>query len=153
MKKFLLTLCLLGGLSSFALADKITQTITVNGTEVTGVLVTSINFEGDEATLTYSDGSSETAPIEQINILLSYKSGTPTAIEEVSVFTFNGIVGGNLSISGLENGTPVQVFDLTGKALASTTAAEGQASINVSSFRPGVYIARAGRQSIKFIKK
>lgn len=153
MKKLLLTLCLLGGLSLHALADTISQTITINGVEVTGKSVTAIDFEGDEATLTYSDGSAETAPIEEINILLSYGPNTPTATEEVRVFTFNGIVGGQLRIGGLEEGTAVQVFDLTGKTVASGNAAEGQVSIDITALGRGAYVARAGKQAIKFIKK
>lgn len=153
MKKLLLSLCLLGGLGFHALADTVSQTITVNGMEVTGKSVTTIDFEGDEATLTYSDGSAETAPIEEINILFSYGPNTPTAMEEVRVFTFDGIVGGRLSIGGLEEGTAVQVFDLTGKTVASAHAAEGQVSIDVTVLGRGVYVARAGKQAIKFIKK
>lgn len=153
MKKLLLALCLLGGLGSHALADTISQTITVNGVEVTGKLVTAIDFDGDEATLTYSDGSAETASMEEINILFSYGTNTPTATEEVRVFSFSGIVGGQLRISGLEDGTAVQVFDMTGKAVASALAAEGQVSIDVATLGRGVYVARAGKEAIKFIKK
>lgn len=153
MKKILLALCLLGGLSLHALAGTISQTINVNGTEVTGKSVTAIDFEGDEATLTYSDGSAETASIEEINILFSYGPNTPTAMEDVKVFTFNGIVGGQLRIGGLEDGTAVQVFDMTGKAVASAYAAEGQVSIDVTALGRGAYVARAGKQAIKFIKK
>lgn len=155
MKKLLLSVCLLAAASLTALADTITQTITVNGSEVTGKQVTAIAFAGNEATLTYSDQTTETAPIEQVNILLSYTPSPddPTAIGKVSVFEFGGIVDGQLQLGGLEAGTPVQVVDITGKTYVSTRATEGLTTIDCSAMQRGVYVVRAGQQVVKFMKK
>lgn len=153
MKRLLLSLCLLGAMGLNALADTTQQTITVNGSEVTGKQVTAITFSGDNATLTYSDNSTDTQSMDLITILLSYDSTKPSAISEVSVFEFNGIVGGLLQVSGLESGAAIQVFSLTGKVCASGVAQDGQASIDVSSLGRGVYVVRAGKQAIKFVKK
>lgn len=153
MKRLLLSLCLMGAMGLNALADTTQQTITINSVEVTGKQVTAIAFSGDNATLTYSDNTTATESMDVISILLSYDAAKPSAISDVNVFEFNGIVGGNLQVGGLESGTPVQVFSITGKVCATGVAQDGQASIDVSSLGRGLYIVRAGNQAIKFVKK
>lgn len=134
------------------MADSVTQTITVNGQEVAGKQVTALSFDGDNATLTYSDNSIETAAIEQVRILFSYDTD-PTSIQQVSVFEFGGIVSGQLQLGGLENGTPIQIVDITGKTWISTKATDRQASIDVGLLRHGIYVVKAGNQIVKFMKK
>ena len=47
------------------------ETVTVKGT-VTGKFATTITFDGDNVTLVYDDGTTLTAPMDDVNIALSY---------------------------------------------------------------------------------
>lgn len=149
MKKFLLSACLLAtsSLAAFAAA---TQTITVNGQTVEGKMVTQITFSGDQATLTFDDSSTQTEAIDLINIAFAY---TADGIGRVNLFEVSGIVDGNLQISGLNAGTTLRIYDTTGRSRAAATATQGVTSVDVSRLSSGVYIVRAGKQVIKFMKK
>lgn len=141
--------CLLCAMNLCAWADA-TQTITVNGTTVTGKTVASISFEGDNAVVVYSDNSKDTSPIEQVKISFAYST---TGIKNVSVFNFNGIVDGQLRLNGLKAGASVTVFDTAGKVQTRAIAAEGETVVDVSGLQRGVYMVRAGEQVVKFMKK
>ncbi len=127
-----------------------TQTITVNGTAVTGKTVASISFEGDNAVVVYSDNSTETSPLEQVKISFAYSS---TGIKNVSVFNFTGIVDGQLHLSGLKAGSSVAVLDTAGKVQQRAVASDGETIVDVSGLQHGVYMVRAGEQIVKFMKK
>ena len=57
-----------------------------------------------------------------------------------------------LRVNGVENGTKVMVYDMTGKLVAQQTATENTV-INVSSLNKGVYVLSAGERKIKFVKE
>lgn len=149
MKKIVMTVCLLCSMALGAWADA-TQTITVNGTAVTGKTVRSISFEGDNAIVLYSDNSSETSPIEQVKISFAYSA---TGIKHVTVFNYNGIVGGQLHLSGLKDGAAIQVLDTAGKVQVKARTSEGETVVDVNHLQRGVYMVRVGEQVIKFMKK
>lgn len=70
MFKNSLFIILLGLFSSFAMADD-GETVTIGGTTV-NKQATVITFSGDNLTLTYSDGSSQTTPMDQANIAFNH---------------------------------------------------------------------------------
>ena len=122
-----------------------TQTLIING-EVVEKIVTKITFEGDNAVLTFSD---ETNISEDMgNVILRFSS-SPTSIKNVEAFQLNNVVGDNLDINGLAEGTKVVIYDTSGKDVITTNGS----NINVSSLKPGMYILKAGNQVVKFIKK
>lgn len=77
MKRIFLLLSLLAMVSHHALADS-KQTVTVNGT-VTGKSATRITFAGDNITLSYSDGTSQTTDM----------AGATIAFDHVATFKDN----------------------------------------------------------------
>ena len=57
-----------------------------------------------------------------------------------------------LRVNGVENGTMVMVYDMTGKLVAQQTATENTV-ISVSGLTKGVYVISAGERKIKFVKE
>lgn len=72
MKKTL-CLCLLALGGVLCVNAQTTETVSVNGSTV-NKFVTGITANGDNATLTYSDGTSTTADMDKVNIDLSYQA-------------------------------------------------------------------------------
>lgn len=122
-----------------------TQTLIING-EVVEKIVTKITFDGDNAVLTFSDTSVRTEDMG--NVVLSFTS-SPTSIKNVEAFQLNNVVGDNLNIDGLTEGTKVVIYDTSGKDVITTNGS----NINVSSLKPGMYILKAGNQVVKFVKQ
>ena len=79
-------------------------------------------------------------------------SGTD-GINTVSTFSFNGIVDGQLNLAGLAAGTPVAVYDISGKKVAVTRAQAEATQLNIDNLNGGVYILKAGNQIVKFVKR
>lgn len=143
MKKLTLitVLCLLMGLS--VQAEK-KQTLTINGQKVEKV-ATRITFDGDNAVITFGDQTSQTADMEQVKISFS---AVPTAIG-----TIKEQVADVLNINGLEPGTTIEIYDAQGKKVITTRAEEARAILNTRSLKGGIYLLKANRQVVKFIKR
>ncbi|MBO4564978.1 MAG: T9SS type A sorting domain-containing protein [Bacteroidaceae bacterium] len=122
-----------------------TPTLIINGETVEKV-VTKISFEGDLAVLTFADTSVSSEDME--NVILRF-SDCATSIKDINAFQLKQAVDGSLNIKGLAEGTQVQIFDASGKQMTATN----DATINVSSLKPGMYILKAGSQIVKFVKK
>lgn len=108
MKKFCF-LVVAALFSTYVWADN-KQTVTINGQSVDKT-VTEITFNGDDLTLTYSDGTSEGCDMAFVKLAFSYDT-TPTGINQVEtvkqslhgkVFNLNGQFVGT-STEGLAKG-------------------------------------------------
>ena len=122
-----------------------TQTLIINGEPVEKV-VTKITFNGDLAVLTFSDATEISEDMG--NVILRFSS-SPTSIKNVEAFQLNNVVGDNLDINGLAEGTKVVIYDASGKDVITTNGS----NINVSGLRSGMYILKAGNQIVKFVKQ
>lgn len=127
------------------------QTITVNGVIVSGKTVSAITFSGDDAILTYSDGSTETAPMEQVVVAFT-DSGT-TGISDFVVAEYTGVVDGKLTLGGLKDGTLIRVYDASGRKKLSLKASAESTVVDVSGLEGGVYIMRTSNLVVKFVKR
>ena len=121
------------------------QTLTINGQTVESV-VTRITFEGDNVVLHFKGGDSQTADMDAVVLGFEY---SPTT----SISVLRGTVDNYLNLSGLDEGTVVSIYDAQGKLITTTTAREAKAVLFVSTLRSGVYVLKAGRQVVKFVKK
>ena len=121
------------------------QTLTINGQTVESV-VTRITFEGDNVVLHFKGGDSQTADMDAVVLGFEY---SPTT----SISVLRGTVDNYLNLSGLDEGTVVSIYDAQGKLITTTTAREAKAVLSVSTLRSGVYVLKAGRQVVKFVKK
>lgn len=144
MKKVLLLGCFI--LAAVFAKAATTQTLTINGQTVNKV-VTQITFSGDNAVLTFSDGE-ETYDMSLVRLAFD----TSTGINSVETFEFQGLVDGELNISGLSGGTNLMVFDTTGKLMGSLKAQQSTAKMSLDGLKSGVYILKAGNKVVKFVK-
>ena len=122
-----------------------TQTLIINGEPVEKV-VTKITFNGDLAVLTFSDATEISEDMGNVILRFSF---SPTSIKNVEAFQLNNVVGDNLDINGLAEGTKVVIYDTSGKDVITTNGS----NINVSGLKPGMYILKAGNQIVKFVKQ
>ncbi|MDD6437384.1 MAG: T9SS type A sorting domain-containing protein [Prevotella sp.] len=85
------------------------------------------------------------------------KQGTATAISTLRTATpevkLSGIVSGELSLSGLDSSTKVEVYSANGIRQNVSISHGSETSVNVRSLQPGLYILKVGRQSVKFMKR
>lgn len=126
--------------------------VTVNGEPVSKV-VTAITFDGDQAVIHFGDADRMEADMGDVK--LSFAADGTSAIgsvSDLSVFSYDGIVGDLLKVSGLSGNTALTIHDVAGKTVFGPVAAQGEMEINVSSLRPGVYVLRAGKDVVKFTK-
>ena len=121
------------------------QQLTINGQTVENV-VTRITFEGDNVVLHFKGGDSQTADMDAVVLGFDYSPTTTVSV-------LRGTVDKFLNLSGVDDGTVVTIYDAQGKFVTTTTAREAKAVLSVSTLRSGVYMLKAGRQAVKFIKK
>lgn len=141
--KLIIMLCLLTFVMS-AQAGNV-QTLTINGEKVEK-LVTRITFEGDEAVLTFSDQTMQKSDMESVKL-----SFTP---EDLTAIGFiKNAVNKSFSIEGLEPGTEILIYNAEGKLVIKGCASENLTILKTASLKKGVYLMKAGRQVVKFVKR
>ena len=121
------------------------QKLTINGQTVEQT-VTRITFDGDNVVLHFTGDATQTEDMEAVVLGFDYSPTTAISV-------LRGTVDNSLSLSGVDDGTVVTIYDAQGKTVATTTAREAKAVLSVSTLKSGVYILKAGRQVVKFIKK
>ena len=147
MKKIVTLLLSLFLTVGTAFADN-SQVVIINGQKVEKV-ATKITFNGDNAVVTFSDGTTDTADMSNVVIYLNVS----TDISKVQTFNFNGLIGDELHLSNIAEGTAVTIYDATGKVLQQVKATDTTLSLNTASLKNGVYVLKAGNQIVKFLKK
>jgi hypothetical protein len=70
-----------------------------------------------------------------------------TEVKAMPVLIQSG--GSGLTIEGAEAGTPIRVYDLSGKLIGNTTAAEGATKVNVAAAAEKVVVVKVGERSVK----
>lgn len=121
------------------------QTLVINGEKVEKV-VARITFEGDNVVLTFSDQTAQTADMESVKL-----SFTPEDLTAIG--TIRNAVNKTFSIEGLEPGTEITVYNADGKQVLTTHASEDLTILKMTSLKKGVYLMKAGKQVVKFIKR
>ena len=147
MKKIVTLLLSLFLTVGTAFADN-SQVVIINGQKVEKV-ATKITFNGDNAVVSFSDGSSQSADMSNVVIYLNVS----TDISKVQTFNYNGIIGDDIRLSNIAEGTAVTIYDATGKVLQQVKATDTTLSLNTASLKSGVYVLKAGNQIVKFLKK
>lgn len=147
MKKIVTLLLSLFLTVGTAFADN-SQIVIINGQKVEKV-ATKITFNGDNAVVSFSDGSSQSADMSNVVIYLNVS----TDISKVQTFNYNGIIGDDIRLSNIAEGTAVTIYDATGKVLQQVKATDTTLSLNTASLKSGVYVLKAGNQIVKFLKK
>lgn len=146
-KRHFLIGCLLSLCGITAYGDS-SQVLTINGQTVQKV-VNKITFDGNNVVLGFDGGTSQAYDMSTVTIDFIEASN----INSLETFRFDGIIGDELNISGLEAGTNISIYDTTGKCLVNTKTNGISESISLGSLRNGVYILRAGNKVVKFVKR
>jgi len=147
MKKIILVMWLFAATLN-VMGDNV-QTITVNGEPLTGKTVTKMSFNGDDVTLVFNDNTSDTYDMELVRVVF----GTTVGINGINVAARHGIVGGELVVDGISAGTIINIFDMSGKMVASEKSCGNTVRINIDDLQSGMYVMSAGKTVMKFIKK
>ncbi len=124
------------------------HTLTIDGVTVDKTVAT-ITFDGDKAILTFGDNSSESHDLESVKLDFS----STTALTDLSVGSLSVSVGESILVSGVAEGTPMQVYNLRGVLVKSQTADGSECSVSLEGLESGVYIFRAGNEIVKFVKR
>ena len=147
-KKSLHIFLLLLLFATSAFADT-TQTITINGETVEQV-PTKLTFNGDKVIITYSNGENS-GEVDMESVVISFT--TSTGIGAISTYQFNGIVDGTLNIGNIADGTPIVVYNTSGSIVASVKSSGNSAQIDINGQPSGIYLLKAGKQVVKFVKR
>ncbi len=141
-------------LASQAFAAKVSQFVAVSA-------------DGDKTTYTLADVQriEVNATDTEVSLVVLDKEGdysqkyqkilfaeTQTGVEELgitSVFVYPNPVVNTLNIQGVDENTPLEVYNLTGKSVLKDKGTE----LDVTSLNQGTYILRINNQYVKFIKK
>lgn len=124
------------------MADDVSQTLTINGETVEKAVVC-ITFDGDNVVLHFDDASEQSADMNTVTLKIDI-SGTGISV-------LKGEVADRLSVEGLPEGTPVTIYDASGRLVLSARTPL-LSSLN-SKLPRGVYVMKAGNQIVKFVKR
>lgn len=88
---------------------------------------------------------------------VSFRQVDPTGISAAAstegARLTGGCVDGTLRLTGCAEGTQITVCDGGGRTVRSVTASDGGTTVDVSALPAGVYILRAGKAAVKFMKR
>lgn len=120
------------------------QRLIING-ETVEKTVARITFEGDLVVLHFTDSSERKEDMNTVKIAFT----NATSITDLTTYNMRGVVDGKLYLEGLAQGAEVLIFDATGKQLKRTTSNV----IDVTNLKTGVYVLKADKQVVKFMKR
>ena len=145
MRKFfqITAVCLLL-CSATAMADTV-QTLTING-EVVSKTVTKMTFEGSNVVLHFNDQSTQTADMSAVVLTLDL-SGVD------AIGSLKTTVTDKLDISGLAAGTSIAIYDASGRLALSAKATGSNTVLSLKTLGSGIYVMKAGKQIVKFVKR
>lgn len=123
--------------------------MTVNGNPVEKTPVSLVPV-GDQVSVEFDDNTVVLFPMEQVAFSFSVETGLN------SVMSFGKLsvtVGNSLEVTGTAPGCILQVFDVKGRLVAQAKAETDACTVNISALAPDVYILRAGKEIVKFVKR
>ena len=116
--------------------------------------VAKLEVSGENIVLVGKDGGTvathKVADIDKIDLTASTTAiGKLTAGGSIRVKTD----GYAITAEGMADGTQLEVFTSDGKLAGKATARGGKATIDAAALGNGVYVVKAGGQSLKMVKK
>lgn len=130
--------------SATAMADTV-QTLTING-EVVSKTVTKMTFEGSNVVLHFNDQSTQTVDMSAVVLTLDL-SGVD------AIGSLKTTVTDKLDISGLAAGTSIAIYDASGRLALSAKATGSNTVLSLKTLDSGIYVMKAGKQIVKFVKR
>ena len=154
MKKFLLPLLMLG--SAFASSQAANHLVVNKGLDDEQSFAFSdlerLNFVAGG--LEFAAGESQIIPFGKIATIHFSSESSADRLTAQTGQDFAATVNAShtlLSLSGYEEGSPVEIFAITGRRVLLVPSYRGQ-SLDISALAPGVYIVKSGSHARKFVK-
>lgn len=113
-----------------------------------------INFSAAGAELLGNSGEHHAmnyADIDRILIGSTLSVSDLTAKGEIAVYP--SVTDGPLNVVGIEPGTDIYVYDISGRRITAVTAQDSAVTLDLSDAPAGVMAVRIGMHSVKIIKK
>lgn len=123
------------------------------------VLMSNVSFllaadEDDSFSVVCKDGT-VIYGAKKVTFELTDPSGIamPSAEGNGETPTLCGSIDGRLRLTGCAEGTEIKIYDAGGRKMSSTRVATDETVVNVGGLPTGIYVLRAGKTAIKFMKK
>ena len=116
------------------------------------LLLSGLKLSFNSGVLTASQSGTKTT-YQVVDLAKMYFSETPTAIQSLqNSRTAVSLQGSSLQINA-PAGTLSRVFDASGKLVMSTTVSSDGTPAHVDLLLPGIYVVKAGKQTLKILVK
>ena len=154
MKLKLLFSVLAFSLASFLYAEESENMVAVSadGNKTTYALATvsriNVIADANSASMTVVDKDGNQFA-GYVKILFAEKETSIEELDFTQVYVFPNPVVNTLTIHGVDENTPLEVYNLTGASVLQDKGTE----LDVTSLSQGTYILRINNQYVKFIKK
>ena len=109
-----------------------------------------INMQDDQMVLTVND-TQVYYPANEVR-KFTFDDGSLTPVERTKKQATFDITQERIVVSDLGQGS-VNVYDANGRQMAAAKSEGGQATVNISQLRRGVYVVKAGNTNFKFLKR
>ena len=153
MRKFLITALMVLGLTSLSLAQNVEFNIVkTDGTTTSHVMNTNTKIYYSDTQLFLDDnGTTVSYNLSELRKAYFTTQQNTEEVENQQLAIYPNPAKDVLNIKNLADNQEVTIYSING-AVVMKTIASGNAEINISELRPGMYVVSAGNLVSKFIK-
>ncbi len=153
MRKFLITALMVLGLTSLSMAQNVEFNIVkTDGTTTSHVMNTNTKIYYSDTQLFFDDnGTTVSYNLSELRKAYFTTQQSTEEVENQQLAIYPNPAKDVLNIKNLADNQEVTIYSING-AVVMKTIASGNAEINISELRPGMYVVSAGNLVSKFIK-
>lgn len=153
MRKFLITALMVLGLTSLSLAQNVEFNIVkTDGTTTSHVMNTNTKIYYSDTQLFFDDnGTTVSYNLSELRKAYFTTQQSTEEVENQQLTIYPNPAKDVLNIKNLADNQEVTIYSING-AVVMKTIASGNAEINISELRPGMYVVSASNLVSKFIK-
>ncbi len=146
-----------GAVSVIAADDNTVNVLYLDGTSHVALMskVDKIEIASDKVNVVTTDGGTTAHKISDIDRI--ELTSTATGIHSTPTADAHNITvrsaGYTITAEGLADGTVMEVYAANGALVGKTTAKGGKAVLDAAGLGAGVYVVKAGDQSVKMVKR
>lgn len=153
MRKFLITALMVLGLTSLSLAQNVVFNIVkTDGTTTSHVMNTYTKiYYSDTQLFLDNNGTTVSYNLSELRKAYFTTQQSTEEVENQQLAIYPNPAKDVLNIKNLADNQEVTIYSINGSVIMKTIAS-GNAEINISELRPGMYVVSAGNLVSKFIK-
>ncbi|MBO6057423.1 MAG: T9SS type A sorting domain-containing protein [Bacteroidales bacterium] len=153
MRKFLITALMVLGLTSLSLAQNVEFNIVkTDGTTTSHVMNTNTKiYYSDTQLFLDNNGTTVSYNLSELRKAYFTTQQSTEEVENQQLAIYPNPAKDVLNIKNLADNQEVTIYSINGSVIMKTIAS-GNAEINISELRPGMYVVSAGNLVSKFIK-